>query len=129
LWQHFLTTGIQPRRTRNSAISRNFTAPSLNASTDEVIHINTYLSYLSSCSIIIRKCLVFIILVFPIFHSASVCGIEHLLRNLTFNLTLGADGFEEGNGVPEMGPGKIIGMAAVVAALSYYWYTTKKNEE
>jgi len=44
-------------------------------------------------------------------------------------LTLGADGFEEGNGVPEMGPGKIIGMAAVVAALSYYWYTTKKNEE
>jgi len=43
--------------------------------------------------------------------------------------TLGADGFEEGNGVPEMGPGKIIGMAAVVAALSYYWYTTKKNEE
>ena len=38
---------------------------------------------------------------------------------------LGPDGFEEGNGVPEMSPTKLTLIAALVAALAYYWYDSK----
>jgi len=43
--------------------------------------------------------------------------------------TLGADGFEEGNGVPEMSPAKLTVIAVAVAGFSYYWYANKMNNE
>jgi len=42
--------------------------------------------------------------------------------------TLGEDGFEEGNGVPEVGPMKMIVIAVAVAGFSYYWYNNKMND-
>jgi len=43
--------------------------------------------------------------------------------------TLGEDGFEEGNGVPEVGPAKIIAIVVAIAAISFYWYQNKMNDE
>lgn len=42
--------------------------------------------------------------------------------------TLGDDGFEVGNGVPEVGPIKMIAILGAVAAFSYYWYQNKMND-
>jgi len=41
--------------------------------------------------------------------------------------TLGDDGFEEGNGVPEINPAKLTVIAVAVAGFSYYWYTNKMD--